>query len=365
MAIGDKKPVVMESDRAVPGGVATLGTDGKLLEPQWPPASGLLLPDGKTTLGEALEAKAPLDSPALTGSPAVNGMDVDTILRRAQAGGELDNLRPGVNLLDNWYFADPINQRGQTEYSGAEYTIDRWRLVNSYGSIKIQGNSLLLSASGGVAFFRQVFADPNYLFGKLVTISVLLADGRLFFATGTLPDAPGTTNVSAAITWIAEGTSYFSLVADTNGSVYAQFRVGDGNSHDLLAVKVELGSVQTLAHQDTDGNWVLNDPPPNKALELAKCQRYYERDNDIFVYSASTSAFEYYIPWKASKRIDPVLSVISKNGVVGAVSYFANDSFVDIDVSYMYGTTSGARIAIVVPYIPANIAFDLIGNADL
>lgn len=44
---------------------------------------------------------------------------------------------------------------------------------------------------------------------------------------------------------------------------------------DVVAVKTELGFVQTLAHQDADGNWVLNDPPPNKALELAKCQRYY------------------------------------------------------------------------------------------
>ena len=35
--------------------------------------------------------------------------------------------------------------------------------------------------------------------------------------------------------------------------------------------------VQTIAHQDASGNWVLNDPPPNKALELAKCQRYYIR----------------------------------------------------------------------------------------
>lgn len=36
MAIGDKKPVVMESDRAVPSGIATLGADGKLLDAQIP-----------------------------------------------------------------------------------------------------------------------------------------------------------------------------------------------------------------------------------------------------------------------------------------------------------------------------------------
>ena len=43
----------------------------------------------------------------------------------------------------------------------------------------------------------------------------------------------------------------------------------------VIAAKLELGPVQTLAHKDAFGNWVLNDPPPDKALELAKCQRYY------------------------------------------------------------------------------------------
>ena len=35
-------------------------------------------------------------------------------------------LRPGVNLLDNWYFAGPVNQRGLAEYTGAGCTIDRF-----------------------------------------------------------------------------------------------------------------------------------------------------------------------------------------------------------------------------------------------
>ena len=36
MAIGDKRPVVMEADRAAAGGIATLGADGKLLDAQIP-----------------------------------------------------------------------------------------------------------------------------------------------------------------------------------------------------------------------------------------------------------------------------------------------------------------------------------------
>jgi hypothetical protein len=46
------------------------------------------------------------------------------------------------------------------------------------------------------------------------------------------------------------------------------------DSITISAAKLELGTQQTLAHQDSSGNWVLNDPPPNYALELAKCQRY-------------------------------------------------------------------------------------------
>ena len=42
----------------------------------------------------------------------------------------------------------------------------------------------------------------------------------------------------------------------------------------LVAAKLELGYLSTLARKDEDGNWVLNDPPPNFQQELAKCQRY-------------------------------------------------------------------------------------------
>ena len=51
-------------------------------------------------------------------------------------------------------------------------------------------------------------------------------------------------------------------------------------SAEIIAAKLELGPVQTLAHKEGD-TWVLNDPPPNKALELLKCQRYSFVINDI------------------------------------------------------------------------------------
>ena len=56
-------------------------------------------------------------------------------------------------------------------------------------------------------------------------------------------------------------------------AAYSELNIGD--YLDIKAMKLELGPVQTLAHKEGD-NWVLNDPPPNKALELAKCQKYQQ-----------------------------------------------------------------------------------------
>ena len=56
MAIGDKKPVVMQSDRAVPSGIATLGTDGKLLDAQIPSLAKLeAAPAGYGLGGECVD----------------------------------------------------------------------------------------------------------------------------------------------------------------------------------------------------------------------------------------------------------------------------------------------------------------------
>ena len=48
-----------------------------------------------------------------------------------------------------------------------------------------------------------------------------------------------------------------------------------GGTAKIIATKLELGTYQTLAYQDSNGNWNLLDSPPNIEQELAKCQRYY------------------------------------------------------------------------------------------
>lgn len=195
------------------------------------------------------------------------------------------------NLLDNWYFVGPINQRGQMEYtafnaiqSAAAYTIDRFKISASAGTsitCKVEDDGVALSVTPsagkmGQVNFSQIFS-LNVLFPGVYTLSWLYSSDclvRPFAANGSvLPgyrdfpasDTPAVASIQVKITEeMQKRSSIFNI--QINSSVEAHVK--------LYAAKLELGSQQTLAHQDADGKWVLNDPPPNKALELAKCQRY-------------------------------------------------------------------------------------------
>ncbi len=169
------------------------------------------------------------------------------------------------NLLDNGHFLDPINQRGKTEYTKG-YTIDRWSMANAIstsGSLKITDTGLKISHAddGGYVDFRQKFEKP---ITGIVTFSLLMSNNH--FLSGTA-EAGKLSSLSTPI----NGVSFY-MSSNTNITI----RVFPNNDGTLIAAKLELGSQQTLAHKDASGNWALNDPPPNKALELLKCQRYYQ-----------------------------------------------------------------------------------------
>lgn len=173
------------------------------------------------------------------------------------------------NLLDNWYFADPINQKRKISYTDG-YTIDRWNLIG-LGQVEIvDGGIKLTQASDFQIYWRYQF-DPHIakaLAGKTVTLSCLSLSGSETFGP----------NIFSGGAWLEStgsiaGVNYKTLTLPNDlTDLFVQLG-GIGNSAIIQAVKLELGPVQTLAHQDANGNWVLNDPPPNKALELLKCQR--------------------------------------------------------------------------------------------
>lgn len=191
----------------------------------------------------------------------------------------LIGMHSNPNLLDNWYFPSPINQRGQTEYTGEGYTIDRWRVLHHSGSgypsnvtltLNTDGSIELINDSNYIGVFQQVLENiPKGIYTASVLADESLRGGSYI----RVSKAPTGYEIGKKIDG-SETPKLYSATGETDGTVYINISLGANAHMKLRAMKLELGSVQTMAHQDASGNWVLNDPPPNPALELAKCQRY-------------------------------------------------------------------------------------------
>lgn len=137
------------------------------------------------------------------------------------------------NLLDNWYFGNPVNQRDVSgTISSAGYFLDRWKLVS--GSVTINTDGITLNGT-----MQQVLETAPV---GTVTASALTQAG-----VGEV--VPAYDSASKTVTVTADGKK-------------------------LVAVKLELGPQQTLAHQE-DGVWVLNEIP-DYGEELTKCMRYLQ-----------------------------------------------------------------------------------------
>lgn len=88
------------------------------------------------------------------------------------------------NLLDNSYFVNPINQRGQTSYNAGGYFFDRWRTwtADDKGSISYDAESKCLvittPSTGDMAVYQRLtkgVLNPN----KQYTFAYCLDDGTI------------------------------------------------------------------------------------------------------------------------------------------------------------------------------------------
>lgn len=217
------------------------------------------------------------------GLPGPPGADGKSAYQYAVDGGftgteaefaALMGVRSNKNLLDNWYFLDPINQQGKeaytADYSGA-YCIDRWVVVN--GNIQITECGIVFDHVDGVPAAISQKMETR-LDKEIITFSVL-TPSSLYWINASFPEV-STVNTYNEVDVTIDSIP-FTLVlwtlADGSGCEL-DLITRSGKSCVFCAAKLELGPTQTLARKDADGSWVLNDPPPDKALELAKCQRY-------------------------------------------------------------------------------------------
>ena len=187
------------------------------------------------------------------------------------------------NLLDNWYFGAPVNQRDVSgTISSAGYFLDRWKLVS--GSVTINTDGITLNGT-----MQQV-----------------------------LETAPVGTVTASALTQAGVG----EVVPTYNSATKTVTVTAAGKK--LVAVKLELGSQQTLAHQ-VGGAWVLSEMP-DYGEELTKCMRYLQiistpydtSGNGVAIgYANNTADLWVPIPLAVPMRISPTPTIPS-----GGVSLF-------------------------------------------
>lgn len=247
------------------------------------------------------------------------------------------------NLLHNWYFANPINQRGQSEYTGSAitYGIDRWFSARAVLHLTEGGLSIVWDGvNGNTGYIAQRIENGAHLSGKTVTASLMI-DEELCSVTGVFP-AKGGTAISTGYT--LAGNTMRLLAEWPSNSNFPQVAVASNTTepHTILAVKLELGSTQTLAHKEGD-TWVLNDPAPDPQQELAKCQRYYQIVGGItsgFARSTdtTTSLIVLSVPVSVAMRINPSASLVTGTSLV---TYDPADNEARIiatsDIGYMHG----------------------------
>lgn len=209
---------------------------------------------------------------SVTGAVKYNTSQTLTVAQKEQAQKNIGVTWPcNPNLLDNWYFGNPVNQRGGSSYTGSYiYGIDRWRQAGITYNVAAGAVTPDSAADAEAKMFQMVACKSNEI---AMTLSVL-CDKGLFSVTSPA----GGTTAGTAVSLVEFGRMILWDVAADSDFRYAELRFDSATMQTttLIAVKLELGSEQTLAHQDANGNWVLNEIP-DYGEQLARCRRYYRK----------------------------------------------------------------------------------------
>lgn len=292
--------------------------------------------------------------PSISANGILKGDGSGNITAASETEVELVSL-PNIcnsNLLDNWYFGNPINQRGQTSYTANwAYSIDRWLCA---------GDGNLVVGDGYCTFTGAVDQGLNCniseTFGQTLTATILLADGTLY--TGTAVDSDSAADIPFVSS--PNGTGLYLSLNATDLSGHRRFRTYCSPARNVKAIKLELGSQQTLAHPE-NGVWVLNEIP-KFGDQLAECQRYafsplFEAYAtaiicNLFVSSAANGVAWGEVTLPVSMRYKPVFSgnaskfwIVAENGggashptAITVIGLSADKVMIKVEGSYTANT---------------------------
>ncbi len=202
------------------------------------------------------------------------------------------------NLLDNPDFK--INQRGQSEYTGITYTVDRWRTFDSKSKIQVVNSGIKITTltaaneNENTNPLFQIFDRPVDTYnGKQFTLSLkainITGPWRVCIRFGK--SFPSGDYVTVTYRTISSEINHWTFTVPDQA---VSMRIGIvqhgpggsaiGDTITIEWIKLELGAVATPFI------------PPNPATELLKCQRYY--------WKSLPANHDYHSPCLISERWD-------------------------------------------------------------
>ena len=229
-----------------------------------------------------------------------------------------------ANLLRNGTFADGciVNQRGKTSYAGTGYGVDMWYTTGATLSVDVTAEGVKLyknDASANPAWAQALETDAAV--GQTVTVSMLYK-GSGEGASLRVAQSGGIVTLSNVSDWTLvqktfalEKWSVGTLQDRAIVAIQCFENMAANQGLYIKAIKLELGEQQTLAHQNGDGAWVLNELP-DYGGELLRCQRYYQ------VYTTAAARPAKALDCRPVMRTDPAQSTVS----VGGATLYANSA---------------------------------------
>lgn len=212
------------------------------------------------------------------------------------------------NLLDNPWFT--VNQRGFTTNAGTNNVrcVDRW-LINSGGgtggatTLNDDGTMTLTAGSSYQSFQQTIEIVPSALVGKTMTVSVLLQDGTIESKSFVVPAQTSSLQEIGRLASVKYRVFVYLSATGTN-TIIPQIQVFAGNTITVRAVKLEIGSVSTLA----------NDAPPELSIARIPCYENHLRLKGQYApvgyaIALSTTLALLAIPTPVPMRIAPTPSL--------------------------------------------------------